>query len=68
MAIVEPFGEDRADTREKLNTLADHISRQSPAEFEDVYKSLDNYTGDDANDPDQMEVNEAALKAIKHGR
>lgn len=63
---MEPFGEDRADIRAKLNTQAIATAHLNPESFNEVYDLLDNYTGDQAEDPDQLEVNPKAAAAIRN--
>lgn len=64
MAQVEPFGEDRADLRAKLNTQAMFLAHTSPENFLEAYDALDNYTGDDS-DSGELPADKAALEKIK---
>ncbi len=67
--IVEPFGEERADMRMAMNTMqivASLNPQMSDETFQEVFRLLRNYTGDDdQNDQGELEANPKALAAIK---
>lgn len=63
LAIVEPFGEDRADIRAKLGVLASREEIKGD-DFQEIYDLLDNYTGDD-EPTGELKVDAKALAKLK---
>lgn len=62
MAIVEPFGEDRADIRSAMNTLAPPASNEN---FDQLWRMLTNYAGGNDEENGELEANAKALAKVK---
>ena len=62
MAIVEPFGENRADQRAAINTIASGI-KISEENIDEVYEYLTNYTGDE-DDQEELEADPEVLASL----
>lgn len=63
--IVEPFGDDRADERAKINSM--YQKAEDPSDIETLFDMLTNYAGNKPadDDPNQLPVDPTALAAIK---
>lgn len=61
--IVEPFGEPRADTRHKVNSM--YLKSQDEKDLKQLFDLLTNYPGVDRDDQNEMPANQKALEKIK---
>lgn len=63
LSYVDPWGDDRADLRAAINSLATGQWSED-ADRKEIFKSLKSYLGFD-EEPDEIEFNPEALKKLK---
>lgn len=64
LAHVDPWGDDRADLRAAMNSIA--VGQWSEeADRDEIFNSLKSYLGFDAEEDNEIEFNPEALKRVK---